>query len=88
MAIRSNFRKRRRTKQLSKNEEKVRRGNAMRGFPLSQEYPQVATLEVDLSFVSRDGVLLSEETRTFTGDDPVDLSASCPGRCGEGQMDL
>jgi hypothetical protein len=84
---RQNFHKRRRPKQLSKNEEKVRRGNA-RGLPLSQSFPQVEQLDVELSFASRDGVLLSEEHRTFTGDDPIDLSASCPGRCGEGKMDL
>ncbi len=56
--------------------------------PLGTVFPSVAELVVDLEFISPDGHILSTETRTFSPDDALDLSAPCPGRCGNGTMDL
>lgn len=81
--------KKRKKKGPNKNQERVARGNVDRNrAPLGTVYPQVAELVVDLEFVSQEGHVLENETRNFGPDDPLDLTLDCPGRCGNGTMDL
>src|SRR5690348_12319019 len=84
-----NFKKRRHQKTINKNDQKVRRAQAERDKPpLSAVYPGVEHLAVRLDFYSPEGSILLKQDREFSPDDIVDLSAPCPGRCGDGRMDL
>jgi hypothetical protein len=80
--------KRRKPKTVNKNQEKAARNRREAGRPLSSLYPNVQRLVLDLSFVSPQGDLISEDQIQAGPSDVVDLAAPCPGRCGDGSMDL
>lgn len=80
--------KRRKAKTVNKNQEKSLRNRRQAGQPLSALYPNVQSLSLDLAFVSPQGDLISEDQIQAGPSDIVDLSAPCPGRCGDGTMDL
>lgn len=87
------FRKRRRSVGPNKNQEKVIRsreeeGRAQRAGTLRSRYPGVEKLVVHLEFVSPQQHVLSQEERVFGQNDTLDLDVPCPGRCGEGTLDL
>src|SRR5206468_856123 len=81
------FKKRRIQKSHNKNLKKVMRGQS-EAVILGTRYANVQRLDIQLDFISPEGVLLSSENRSFTPNDPMDLTADCPGRCGNGRMDL
>ena len=58
------------------------------GRALSAIYPNVQRLTLDLEFLSPQGDLISQDQIDAGPSDVVDLSAPCPGRCGDGTMDL
>ena len=64
------------------------RNRQQAGRQLSAIYPNVQHLTLDLEFVSPQGDLISQDQVQAGPSDVVDLSAPCPGRCGDGSMDL
>ena len=80
--------RRRNTKTVNKNEEKALRNRRQAGQMLSSAYPGVQRLTLDLEFISPQGDLISQDQVDAGPSDIVDLSAPCPGRCGDGSMDL
>lgn len=85
--------RRRKKKKVNKNELKQRRGLQERRLTdpantLRRYFPNVEHLTIELSYRNAEGFVLDEESRAFAQDDTIDLSASCPGRCGTGRMDL
>lgn len=84
-----NFKKKRRQKTINKNDEKVRRLQAIQDRPaMSVLYSEVERLSVQMDFYSPQGHLLLQQTREFNPSDTIDFAAPCPGRCGDGRMDL
>jgi hypothetical protein len=51
-------------------------------------FPSVEKLTVRLTFLSPRGEPAGEESRQFGANDPIDLTAACPGSCGVGTFDL
>lgn len=84
------YRKRRPHRTLNKNQQKVVRGQeaGRERPPLSASYPAVERLLVELVFSNVQGDIIEERSAEWTPSDPVDFSAPCPGRCGDGKMDL
>lgn len=84
------YRKRRPQRTLNKNQQKVFRGQeaGRERPPLSASYPNVERLMVDLVFTNPQGDVLAERRNEWGPSDPVDFAAPCPGRCGDGRMDL
>ena len=83
------YRKRRIQPSPNKNLAKVRRAENQRNRQqLSDVYPNVERLSVNLRFVSPQGHILADTRRQFGPSDVLDLEAPCPGRCGDGRMDL
>ena len=87
------YRKKRRKIGPSKNEEKVRRGQAAEAEvhaagTLSTRFPSVRGVRVKITITSPQGVVL-DETETLIGPhDPFQVEADCPGRCGSGHFDF
>ena len=87
------YRKKRRKVGPSKNEEKVRRGQAAdaeasAAGSLSSRFPSVRGVRVRITITSPQGVVL-DETETLIGpNDPFIIEADCPGRCGSGSYDF
>lgn len=80
--------RRRKPKTINKNQEKSARNRNQAGRQLSLVHPNVQRLTLDLEFVSPQGDLISSDQIDVGPSDIVDLSAPCPGRCGDGTMDL
>jgi hypothetical protein len=73
----------------NKNQKKVMRGEAAshQGL-LKDRFPAVERLEVELEFMTPRQELIDQEVRELGPDDPLDVSAPCPGRCGRGSFDV
>jgi hypothetical protein len=87
------IRKRRPTKHLNKNDERLKRRDAqeyvMRSAgSLQTRFPTVSHLDIQMDFVSVQGHVLNSERRTFQPDSTLKFTADCPGRCGNGTMDM
>ncbi|MDE2038810.1 MAG: hypothetical protein KGO96_07945 [Elusimicrobia bacterium] len=87
------YRKKRRQKGPSKNEEKVERARQAEAIArpansLASRFPTLRALTVTLSFTGAQGQTLGEETRRYGPQDPCDFSVPCPGLCGVGSFDL
>lgn len=87
------YRKKKRKVGPSKNEEKVRRGQAAdaeasSAGSLSSRFPSVRGVRASITITSIQGVVL-DETETIIGPgDPFIIAADCPGRCGSGSYDF
>ena len=83
------FKKRHKAPETPKNVLKVqRRQEQGRGSHLEDLFPTVASLKIELRFISSQGHVVGEETRTFKPESVCDFNASCPGNCGTGQFNL
>src|SRR5437016_4645303 len=82
------YRKRRISKSLNKNELRSLRNKPQDERSLQSHFPTVDKITIDLEFLSREGHILLNERREFDADAPFDLVTPCPGRCGDGTMDL
>lgn len=87
------IRKRRPVKHLNKNEARLLRRAAQErqvtsAGSLLSRFPAVSHLEIQMEFVTHQGHLIGSEQRIFEGDDSLNFSVDCPGRCGKGRMDM
>ncbi len=87
------IKKRRPQKSINKNFEKqMRREHQERQMrdagSLNTRFPSVKRLSIQMEFISAEGHTLSSDRRDFEGNDMLDFSAPCQGRCGNGQMDV
>jgi hypothetical protein len=85
--------KKRRKAGPSKNEEKVQRGReaeaeARAAGTLSTRFPAVRGVKVRITVTSPQGVTLAENEDLLSPEDPFQISADCPGRCGSGSFDF
>ena len=83
------YRKKRRVVGPSKNEEKVRRGQAAdeqasAAGSLSSRFPSVRGVKVRITITSPQSVVLGESETVIGPNDPFIIQADCPGRCGSG----
>jgi hypothetical protein len=58
------------------------------GGNLAVRYPNITQLDIRMDFISPEGATLNSEHRVFNATDNVKLSAPCPGRCGNGKVNL
>lgn len=87
------FKKRRPVKTISKNQARITRRAteerlANRAGSLLTRFPFVERLDIQMEFASSRGELLGSEHRTFQSNDLLNFSVDCPGRCGNGRMDM
>ena len=87
------YRKKKRKVGPSKNEEKVRRGQAAEAEEsaagtLSSRVPGARSLKLKIAIVSPQGVVLEEEDMTLGAGDPFVIGADCAGACGSGSFDF
>src|ERR1044071_9333696 len=87
------IKKRRPVKHLNKNEERLKRRDAQdfqsrNAGTLGSRFPTVSRLDIQMEFTSTQGHVLGSEIRNFRPDSRLMLSADCPGRCGNGRMDV
>lgn len=79
--------RRRRPSGPNKNQKKVMRGESHHGL-LKERFPAVEHLSVELEFMTPRQELIDKEVRELGPDDPLDVTAPCPGRCGRGSFDV
>jgi hypothetical protein len=87
------YRKKKRKPGPSKNEEKVRRGqaaadNASSAGTLAGRLSFVRSLTLKMTVTSPQGVVLSEENKKIGPNDPFLIEADCSGSCGSGSFDF
>jgi hypothetical protein len=87
------YRKKIRKPGPSKNEEKVRRGEAAEAASraagtIATRFPGVRSLKLRLSVATPQGVVLEQSDETYGADDPFQIEANCPGSCGSGNYDF
>jgi hypothetical protein len=87
------YRKKRRKTGPSKNEQKVQRGldaeaEAHAAGTLSTRFPGVRGVKVRITVTSAQGVVLDETEDLIGPNDPFQVGADCPGRCGSGSYDF
>ena len=85
------YKKKKRKVGPSKNEEKVRRGQAAQAEAdaagtLSSRGAR--SLTVKLTVTSPQGVILQEDEHTYGANDAFVVEADCPGACGSGSYDF
>ncbi len=81
------FKKRRIKKSPNKNTERSQR-NQESEPSLSQLFPGVGRLTLDLRYLGRQGEILEDEHVEYNPQDEVFLLVSCPGGCNDGQTNL
>ena len=87
------YRKKRRKAGPSKNEQKVQRGRDAEAQThaagtLSSRFPAVRGVKVRIVVTSPQGVVLDETDALIGPNDPFQIEADCPGRCGSGSYDF
>lgn len=87
------YRKKKRKVGPSKNDEKVQRGRdaeaeAQSAGTLASRFPGVRSLRVKITVTSPQGVVLEENEDQLDANDPFQIGADCPGRCGSGSYDF
>lgn len=87
------YKKKKRKVGPSKNEEKVRRGQAAEAEAsaagtLSTHFPQLRGLKLSISITSPQGVVLAEDSEHLEPGDALLVQAECSGRCGSGSYDF
>ena len=87
------YRKKKRKVGPSKNEEKVRRGQAAEAEAesagtLASRVPGARSLKLKLSIVSPQGVVLQEDDMTLGAQDAFIVASDCAGACGSGHFDF
>jgi len=87
------FKKRRPMKSISKNQVRLNRREAEERMAnsagsLLTRFPFVKNLEIQLDFTGTRGELLDSEHRIFQAGDLLNFSVNCPGRCGNGRIEM
>ena len=89
----TNYKKRRVPHGPSKNELRSARNEKSelqktRATTLSQRFPQVSRLELDLRLESPTGTLLDHVLSTVDAEEPLKLDVACPSTCSSGRFSL
>ena len=87
------FKNRRPVKALNKNQARLMKRaaeerQANSAGNLAERYPSVKQLDIQMEFVSREGDILGSSRRTIQPHQLINFMADCPGRCGNGRMDM
>jgi hypothetical protein len=87
------YRKKKRKTGPSKNEQKVQRGRDAEAETnaagtLSSRFPSVRGVKVRIVVTSPQNVVLDESEDLIGPNDPFQVGADCPGRCGTGSFDF
>ncbi|MFI5362941.1 MAG: hypothetical protein ACHQ49_13300 [Elusimicrobiota bacterium] len=87
------YRKKRRKAGPNKNQEKVQRGReadaeAHAAGTLATRFPAARGVKVRITVTSPQNVVLDETDDLIGPNDPFQIGADCPGRCGSGSYDF